>query len=317
VSETETLDPAAGFAALMSKAAEQAGPAEEAPFGYTRDEATGELRPKKAQGRPRKSPTLDELKAQKEAAAAETAAAAKPEDRAPSARRPHRRTRGEPEADKPKPPVVQFREGVIAKGVNRLYRKAGKMVRVMDRDVGQALIDITRKDTLDDGTPDPEDVTVGEAWEEIARTNPRIRAFLMKIIAGGAWGQLFACHAPVLLAVLMKDAIRKRIPFAKLFEAFLDGGEDGEAPADGTVAEGLTMPDMGQMMAMAQQFAEQAMGGRGPEDAAYQQRMAEQTMNGRAAPSSPRAPEAPVVPDPRRSPAGPGVTAAVPAASGS
>jgi hypothetical protein len=277
----DTPDVAAGFAALMSKAAEAATPAEEAPFGYTRDEATGELRPKKAQGRPRKSPTLDELKAQKEAAAAvESAPAAKPEDRAPSARRPHRRkAAGEP--DKPEPPVVQFRAGVIAKGINRLYRKAGKMVRVMDRDVGQALIDITRKDTLDNGEPDPEDVTVGEAWEEIARVNPRIRAFLMKIIAGGAWGQLFACHAPVLLAVLMKDAIRKRIPFMKLIEAFLDGGEDGEAPADGTVAEGLTMPDMGEMMAMAQQFAEQAM-------------------NGRAAPPGPRVPVAPdgTAPDP-------------------
>lgn len=293
----DPTDVAAGFAALMSKAAEAAGPAEEAPFGYTRDEATGELRPKKAAGRPRKQPTLDELKAQKEAEAAPEAAA-KPEDRAPSARRPHRRTRAEPEPDKPKQPVVQFREGVISKGMNKLYRKAGKMVRVMDRDVGQALIDITRKDTLDDGTPDPEDVTVGEAWEEIARTNPRIRAFLMKIIAGGAWGQLFACHAPVLLAVLMKDAIRRRIPFMKLIEAFLDGGEDGEAPAGGTVMEGLQVPDMQQMMAMAAQFAEQAM-------------------NGRAASAPPRAPEAPVVPDPRRSPAGPGVTAAVPAASGS
>jgi hypothetical protein len=161
----------------------------------------------------------------------------------------------------------------------------------MDPEIGAAIIDITRKE-------DDEDVTVGEAWEEIARTNPRIRAFLMKMISGGAWGQLFMCHAPIVLAVLMKESVRKHIPFPRLAEAFLTPDEDGEAPADGTVADGLTMPDMGQMMAMAQQFAEQAM-------------------NGRAAPGSPRSPEAPVVPDPRRSPAGPGVTAAVPAASGS
>jgi hypothetical protein len=305
VSETETLDPAAGFAALMSKAAEAATPAEEAPFGYTRDEATGELRPKKAQGRPRKSPTLDELKAAKEAEAAAAEGAAKAGDRAPSARRPHRRTRGEPAADKPKQPVPQFREGQIERGINQLYRKAGKLIRVMDADVGQALIDITRKE-------DAEDQTVGECWEQLARTNPRIRAFLLRMIAGGAWGQLFMCHAPVLMAIVMKDAIRRRLPFGKVVQAFLEPDEDGDAPADGTVAEGLTMPDMGQMMAMAQQFAEQAM-------------------NGRAASSSPRSPEGPVmpvfpggltagtevVPDPRRSPAGPGVTAAVPAASGS
>ena len=283
----ESQDVAAGFAALMSKAAEAAAPAVDAPFGYMRDEATGEMRPKKTAGRPRKSPPVEELKAQKEAAAA-SGEGAKPEDRPPdSRRRPHRRTSDDGKPDEPKPPVVQFREGVIAKGINKLYRKAGKMIRVMDADIGQALIDITRKDTLDDGQPDPEDITVGEAWEEIARTNPRIRAFLMKVIAGGAWGQLFMVHAPVLLAILMKDAIRKHIPFSRLFEAFLgDDSEDGEAPAAGTPAEGLTMPDMGQMMAMAQQVAAQMMNGRMP--------------------SSPRPPEASVVPDPR--PGGPGVT---------
>ena len=274
----ESTDVAAGFAALMSKAAEAAGPEGEAPFGYTRDEATGELRPKKAAGRPRKSPTLDELKAQKDAEAAEAGAdrhqaGAKPEDRAPSARRPHRRkAAGEP--DKPKPPVPQFREGQIERGINQLYRKAGKLIRVMDADVGQALIDITRKE-------DAEDQTVGECWEQLARTNPRIRAVLLKMIAGGAWGQLFMCHAPVLMAIVMKDAIRRRLPFGKVIQVFLEPDEDGEAPADGTVAEGLTMPDMGEMMEMARQFAEQAM-------------------NGRAAPSGPRVPVAPdgSAPDP-------------------
>jgi hypothetical protein len=76
------------------------------------------------------------------------------------------------------------------------------------------------------------------------------------------------------MAVLMKDAIRKHLPFDRLIEAFLTRDDAGEAPADGTAADGLTVPDMAQMMAMAQQFAEQAM-------------------NGRAAPS----PRVPVVPD--------------------
>lgn len=83
------------------------------------------------------------------------------------------------------------------------------MIRVADADIGQALIDITRKD-------DPEDVTVGEAWEQLARANPRIRRFLLRLIAGGAVGQLFMCHAPVLMAVLMKESVRKHIPFPRL-----------------------------------------------------------------------------------------------------
>jgi hypothetical protein len=305
MSETLVDDPVAGFAGLMNKAAEQAaGPAAEAPFGYTTD-PDGTVRPKKAPGRPRKQPTLEELKAARDAAAEADTDAGRPGDRAPDMKRRRTRFRGSATAggaeDKPKP-VVQFREGVIAKGVNRLYRKAGKLIKVADADIGQALIDITRKDTLDDGTPDPEDVTVGEAWEELARANPRIRAFLMRILAGGAWGQLLACHAPVLLAVLMKDAIRKRIPFMKLLEAFLaedtEPGGDGSAPADGTPLEGLQMPDMQQMMAMTRLVAQQAM-------------------NGRAPGPVPRPPEA-VVPDPpaQGPPARAGITA-VPAASGS
>ncbi len=250
----------AGFAAMMALAAGQAaGPAEEAPYGYTTDK-DGSTRPKKTAGRPRRSPPVEELRAQREAGdAPETRAG----DRAPDTRR--RRARKGGADDKPAP---QFREGVIAKGINKLYRRGGKLVRVMDRDTGQALIDITRKDLLEDGTPDPEDITVGEAWEELARANPRIRAFLMRVIAGGAWGQLFMAHAPVLLAVMMKDAIRRRIPFTKLIEAFLEQdteqGGDGAAPADGTPFEGLTMPDMETMMAMARQMAEQAVSPRAP-----------------------------------------------------
>ena len=272
MSETVVDDPAAGFAALMNKAAEQAaGPADEAPYGYTVD-PDGTRRPKKVPGRPRKSPSIEELRAAKDAAA--EAGAEPAGDRAPdSRRRPRTHSPGAATAggaDGKSKPVPQFREGQIERGINNLYRKAGRMIRVADQDVGQALIDITRKD-------DAEDVTVGEAWEQLARTNPRIRGFLLRLIAGGAVGQLFMCHAPVLMAVLMKDAVRKRLPFPKLAEAFLTPDEDGEAPADGTPAAGLTVPDLDEMMAMARSMTDQAM--------------ARATAN-----SSPRAPEEPVMP---------------------
>lgn len=254
-------DPGQAFAALMSKAAEEAAPeSAAAPFGYMKDPVTGEERPRKTRGRVAKSPSLDELKAEREAEAAGINDRAdikgEPGDRAPQTGRRRKRGRGEPKPPKPEQPTPQFREGQIAKGMNRLYRKAGKMIRVMDRDIGQAFIDITRKE-------DEEDVTVGEAWEEFARANPRIRRLLLKLIAGGAMGQLFMAHAPIFLAFLMKDAIRRHIPFNRLFEAFLDGGEDGEAPADGTPMEGVTPGDMQEAMAFAQQMAEQMMSGRG------------------------------------------------------
>lgn len=247
-----TQDAAAGFAALMSKAADAAGVTpkpedSEAPYGWTKDPATGEMRPKKAAGRPRKSPSVEELKAEKAELPADQP---RNEDRAPDTGK--RSKAKEPKEDKQ--PVPQFREGVIERGINKLYRRAGKMVRVMDPSTGQALIDITRKE-------DAEDTTVGEAWENLARHNPRIRRMLLKMISGGDWSALFMAHAPVFLAILMKDSIRKHVPFHRLFEAFFDGGEDGEAPADGTPFEGMTMPDMSDLMQVAAQFMPM-MGGR-------------------------------------------------------
>jgi len=252
------MDPLAGFAALMGAAGQEAKPvsdADEAPYGWTRDESTGEMRPKKSPGRPRKSPSLDDLKARKEADAA--AEAESPTvDRPPAAPKGRRRSRASKGAspDRPAPPVPQHlrSEGAIAKGVNQLYRKAGKLVRVMDQDVGQALIDITRAE-------DPEDVTVGDAWEQLARTNPQVKAFLMRALAGGAWSGLVAVHAPVFMALLMKDAIRKRIPFGKLLMAAVDDSDGDEAPAAGGPLDGLRPEDMQQMMAMAQMAFAQTM----------------------------------------------------------
>lgn len=220
-----------------------------APYGY---KANGEPRKNPpGPGRPRKSPPLDDLKDR----ASETAGEAAPSDRIPEEPkgRRSRHARQRQAASEPLPP---FKEGQIARGINRLYRKAGRIIRAMDRDIGMAVIESTQKIEEDD-------VTVGEAWEEIARHNPRIRRFLLRIMKGGAWGQLFWAHAPIFLAIFMKDSIRSRIPAAGLAEAFLGQDEDGESPADGTPLEGLGPQDMQQMMQVAQQFAEQMASGRG------------------------------------------------------
>lgn len=160
--------------------------------------------------------------------------------------------KGEP---KPLPPVPQkYRaEGSIAKGVNQLYRQAGKLIRAFDRDIGQALIDITRAE-------DPEDVTVGDAWEAYARTHPRVRAFLIRLLAGSASAELFRAHLPVLAALVMKEAIRERIPLGRLFMAFADDEETAAGEPEGAAAHftsGLTPEDIAGAMAFAQAMAPQ------------------------------------------------------------
>lgn len=225
-------------------------PGEEAPYGWMTDPDTGERRPKKRPGRRPKaakppsgpSPsleTLQELGTLPEAS----------EDTAP----------GAPPKGKRKPAMKAeslppFRAGVISKGVNGLYRKAGRLARMFDRDLGNVLIAITYAE-------DEDDVTVGDAWEEVARTNPRIRAFLLRIMARGAMAELARVHLPIFLVIMMKPAVQRRLPFLKLAEALLmdepeqPGPGAQEAPSDlSQMMGGINPEDMAQMMAMAQGF---------------------------------------------------------------
>ncbi len=188
------------------------------------------------------SPSLDDLKAN-------AGDKAKPEDdRAPGKTKGRGRGRTKP---RPKADVPPFRAGPIAAGMNKLYARTGKIVQVLDPDIGGAIIAVTRKESDDD-------VTVGEAWEELAKTNPRIRAFLLQMIQGGAWGQLIMAHAPILLAVIMKDGIRKHIPFMKLIEAMLsDDDATGETSPISTAMGGMTEADVQRAMGFAQGLMEQ------------------------------------------------------------
>lgn len=133
--------------------------------------------------------------------------------------------------------------------MNKLYARIGKIVKAMDKDIGVAIISITKKENDDD-------VTVGEGWEELARTNPRIRAFLLRMIEGGAIMQLIYIHAPIAIAIVMKDGIRKRIPLVRLLSALVENEDDDQAEGDDTgsaggalggLLSGLTAADMGQM----------------------------------------------------------------------
>lgn len=246
--------------------ADPLAPDADAPYGYTVDRATGERRAKKTPGRPRgasadsgdgpapgmgSSPMPEELKTGPKVS--------RETDRTPSMHkvRAKRGFGGHRHEDrKPKEPidVPPFRAGPIAKGMNGLYAKAGRIIRVMDPEVGSAIVSCTRKESDDD-------VTVGEAWEELAKANPRIRAFLLKLISGGAWTQLFMAHAPIFLAVILKPGVSKHIPFANVMDAVLTD-DDGQPTSEADAMGGMTPEDAQQMMGFANQMATQmGMGG--------------------------------------------------------
>ena len=263
MTETAVADPAAEFAQLMSGAQQaadiEAGADPEAPYGWTVDPKTGERRPKKSAGRPRKPPSADELRESGPPPPV-------PPDEAPG-KPPRGSARPKDDKDPAGVPAMP-RSGLIATGVNKLYRRAGRFLRAMDHDIGQAVIECTK--------PDPEDpdwMTVGEAWEQVAKTSPSIRAWLLRMIAGGAWTDLVMAHAPIGAAIIMKPAIMRILPFKKLIES-MTSDEDG----DGGDLGGLSAEDaqaMGQRMgldleAMAERVArkmsdepEPAMAGNG------------------------------------------------------
>jgi len=151
--------------------------------------------------------------------------------------------------------VPQHRPGQITKGMNKLYRRAGKIVRAMDADIGIAIIEATKNTAEPDENGEiTEDDSVGAAWEEVARTNPRIRRALLKMIAGGAWGSLVMAHAPIGLAIAMKPAVLRHIPFSKLIASFAEPDED-TPEGEGGLPGGMTAADAQQMMGVAAEMA--------------------------------------------------------------
>lgn len=159
------------------------------------------------------------------------------------------------------------RLGVIAGGMNRAYRTAGRIAQAMSQPgskgarAGAALAEMTRK-------ADAEDITVGEAWEHFAAGNPRVRAVLLKLMSGGAAGELFTAHLPLALVLFMPSGDAGG-SVARVVGAFM--GPDGSGPpwpgtADGDPgagpepAAGMRPQDVQEMMAFAQAMAQRAAG---------------------------------------------------------
>lgn len=227
-------------------------PTEDAPYGYTVDRSTGERRPKKRPGRRKASPALpsgrtpsiEELKTQSRS---------KDEDVSPSTTKKRASSFSAKKPKKEPEPLPPFRAGPIAKGMNSLYRKAGKLVKMWDISVGDAIISCTYKD-------DEDELTVGEAWENVAKSNPRIRGFLLKMITGDAWGGLLWAHLPIALAVWfrMKSGVGQKADLTSVAMDFMQdlNPKTGQSqPSDiSSMFGGMTSEDMGQMMQMAQSF---------------------------------------------------------------
>lgn len=236
-------------------------PAGDAPWGI--NPSNGKPYTKSPEEREAIGQRLAEARRAKANAAAEAVAETVPDpadaqpidrsapDREPGSVKPRRlagrrrRTAGGPKIPVDVPP---FRAGPIAKGMNRLYVKTGRIIKACGGLVlGEAFISMTRKESDDDET-------VGETWEALAQVSPVWRARLLRLCSGGAAGRVLMAHLPILMAILAMEPVRKRMPFGHIVEAVFGGDEPAATGGPGEAGAEPSFDDMAAMVQMAAQF---------------------------------------------------------------
>lgn len=85
--------------------------------------------------------------------------------------------------------------GVIKRGVADIYITIGALLTPIDPVCGSALIESSEN--------------VGEALEELAKADPRVRRALMSLLQTSAYGGVIAAHAPIIMAIAAHHFIKK------------------------------------------------------------------------------------------------------------
>lgn len=83
--------------------------------------------------------------------------------------------------------VKEYRPGILVKPLTDLYKSVGLMVLPLNQPVGTAFIQNAQE--------------CAQSLDDAARQDPRVRRFLMGILATGVWGNVLVKHMPILLAL--------------------------------------------------------------------------------------------------------------------
>lgn len=109
----------------------------------------------------------------------------KPETEEKTPRAPRQNSRSA-KATSTAPP---FKAGVIQSGVENTYAGLSFVWSMVDPVCGAAFLECAP--------------AAAEAWEELAKSNPAVRAMLMRVFAGSATAKVIKAHIPLLMAVFM------------------------------------------------------------------------------------------------------------------
>lgn len=100
-------------------------------------------------------------------------------------------------------PAPQYVAGMFKVPIAMLYSQVGGVVTYVAYPVGQAIVQ--------------QAAPCAEAWDHVAKQNPRVRKWLMSMTKTGAWGELFAAHLPIFMACVFafgSDEVRNRLGYA-------------------------------------------------------------------------------------------------------
>ena len=91
----------------------------------------------------------------------------------------------------------QYRPGILVEPLTDLYRTMGLVIMPFNQATSTAF--------LQNAEP------CAQAWDELARTDPKMRAFLMSLLQTGGWAKVLVAHAPIAMAaaVSMSPAARE------------------------------------------------------------------------------------------------------------
>lgn len=121
-----------------------------------------------------------------------------------------------PKVRKPTPPMPK---GGIAQGIGNMYTGLGLGIGMVDPHCGMVIVENAE--------------TCAEAWEELAKKNPKVRRALLMLLETSDVTKIVIAHAPIMMALATHH-----VPFVqtmvadtgtKFAEAFANQGhEDGE-----------------------------------------------------------------------------------------
>jgi hypothetical protein len=113
------------------------------------------------------------------------------------------------EAETPRPVNTQntYRPGMLVKPLTAFYETIGGLIILADPTCGQAIINSAEE--------------AAKALDELARTNPKVRKVLMRLMQSGAVTKVVIAHLPIVMAVLAHHFPKALVYVGQMFSGTL------------------------------------------------------------------------------------------------